>query len=132
MQLDPDDADFENSNIDNTDEDMEVLAMEVETKVYALDKNLPAILRKRILEANPSYYLDEWNIEVKGKQFFVRFADILELRGADVNKRFLPDVFDSGRRVKTVVILSDRAIGQHLEISLGNASSREEEAPAHN
>jgi hypothetical protein len=133
----PTNADKMQTNADSNPKSAELetsieedLVLGTETKVYPLNKNLPAALRQKILDENADFYAQgTWIIDFDNEQVKFNMADVFELRGADVNKRMLPDVLDSGRRLKTIVSLSSGTVGKHLELSLQDALSRDEDTP---
>jgi hypothetical protein len=104
-------------------------------RVYLKRGDAPDVVQEDMLRLDIEQYPDFLEIGQMGPDYeaFVQvpMKDIFELRGSDVNKRFLPDGLATGGRLLTMVDLKDLDLmaGKHLHLSLADALQKEDDAP---
>jgi hypothetical protein len=105
-------------------------------RVYFERATAPPHIKEEMLQLDALQYpdaLDIGDMGPEGNETLVQVLtkDIFELRGSDINTRFLPEGLAGGRKVRTIVDFAGLEFaGRHLEMSLDEAMRRDAPAPA--
>ncbi|KAH4073554.1 hypothetical protein HBH92_006800 [Parastagonospora nodorum] len=118
------------------DEEMEdVVPGRLEDRVYHDRSDAPTRFREEMDKLDARHYPSRiviGTLASDDSKFTVTTDDIFQLRGSDVNKRFLPNDLQRGKRLRTIVEFDDGTVtaGKHLELSLQAALEKEDPGAA--